>query len=120
MIVDLQKFNIEMFLHAFPNHIRVKMGLNLLDTNLKSNELSIELRMCYHVFVAFWKEPLQASREVLIDISQEALMSGQIELAMSSAFNSCRMSFFCSQNLEKGEINCTSLANRMVSNAMLL
>lgn len=92
------------------------MGLNLLDTNLKSRELSIELKMCYHIFVAFWKEPLQASREVLIDISQEAMMTGQIEFAMSSAFNSCRMSFFCSQDLVKGEINCTSLAKRMVSN----
>ena len=87
-----------------------------MDTHLKSRELKVEMKMMYHVFIAFWKEPLQASREVLIDLSQEALLCGQVEFAMFSAFNSCRMSFVCGQNIVKGEVNCASLANRMVKN----
>jgi tetratricopeptide (TPR) repeat protein len=71
------------------------------------------MKVMYHFFISFWKEPFQASREVLIDTSQEALMRGQVEFAMSSAFSSCRMSFICGQNLLKGELNCTSLAQRV-------
>lgn len=94
-------------------HYWVKKGLQLVDTHLKSRELSVEMKSMYHFFISFWKEPFQASREILIDISQEALMQGQVEFAMGSAFSSCRMSFICGLNLLKGEINCTSLARRM-------
>lgn len=97
----------------------MKKGLELLRTTHKSTELSIEMKMNYHVFMAFWFEPFQASREVLIDNSHDALMSGQVEFAMYSAFNSCRMSFMCGQNLVKGETNCMSLGNRMVSSLFL-
>lgn len=69
----------------------------------------------YHVYISFWKEPLQATREALIDIHQETLLEGKMEFAMSCAFNSCRESVMSGVNLNEINDDCIAVTNKMVS-----
>lgn len=72
------------------------------------------LNTMYHVFVSFWKEPLQSTWEALIDTHQDALMEGQMEFACTSALHSVRQGFMCGTNLAKLSEDCISVVNKMV------
>ena len=61
----------------------IKGGLALLDTSFKAADGSNEVKVYYHVMAAFLEEPLQALHECLLDIHQEAMMSGQLEFCVS-------------------------------------
>ena len=93
---------------------RVKIGLSLMKQHNVRGQIPI-LDTLYHVCISCFKEPLQATREALIGIHQEALLEGKMEFAMSSAFNSCRQSFMSGVNLQEINDDCISVANKMVS-----
>jgi hypothetical protein len=92
---------------------RVKTGIALLKQHNEKTRMPV-LNTMYHVFISFWKEPVQATCEALIDTHQESLMEGQMEFAMSSAFHSCRQSFMCGTNLKKLNNDCISVTTKMV------
>ena len=92
----------------------VKAGLALLKQESGIGQLPI-LNTMYHAFISYWKEPLHASREALIDTHQEALLEGQMEFSMTSSLHSCRQGFMCGVNLGKLNADCTSVSNKMVS-----
>ena len=92
----------------------MKIGLSLMRQYNVKSQLVI-LQFLYHVFISFWKEPLQATCEALIDIHQDALMEGKSECSVSSALNLCRQNFMSGVNLQKLSVDCKSVTHKMVS-----
>lgn len=67
-----------------------------------------------HSFLSVWVEPLQANADKLLGIHQEALVAGDVTYAIMAAFNYCRKSFHCGNNLTVLEKDSVAVAFKMV------
>jgi len=67
----------------------------------------------FHIFTSFWKEPIQASCDVLLKTHQDSLMVGDVEIAMIAIFNCCRQSLFTGKDLATIDEDCASVTSKM-------
>ena len=72
------------------------------------------LLVAYHIFQAFWKEPIQASCDILLATHQYLQLAGDVEYSMIAIFNHCRHSLFCGKPLAQVDDLCVSVTAKMV------
>ena len=68
----------------------------------------------FHCFTSFWKEPLQATRDALVQCVQDLLMLGDVECASLASFSHCQQSLFCGKDLATVDMECRSVTAKMV------
>jgi predicted ATPase len=90
-----------------------KIALSLLES-FGGKVFLPKMRCLFYSYLGFWKEPFQATSNVLLQTHSEALMVGDVEYASISAFFYCRQSLVCGQNLQLAEKECKAIASNMV------
>ncbi len=90
-----------------------KIALSLLES-LGGKVYLPKMQCLFSSYVSIWKEPFQASSNVLLHTHSEAMMVGDVEYASISAFFYCRQCLVCGQNLLLAEKECKSVASKMV------
>ena len=90
-----------------------QIALSLLERLGGKNYLP-KMRCLCSSYVRFWKEPFQATSNVLLHTQSEAMMVGDAEYASISAFFYCRQGLVCGQNLLLAEKECKAILWKMV------
>jgi predicted ATPase len=96
-----------------------KIALSLLES-LGGKSYLPKMRCLFYSYVSLWKEPFQASSNILLHTHSEAMMVGDVEYASISAFFYCRQVLVCGQNLLLAEKECKAIASKMVTLYLLL
>ena len=90
-----------------------KIALSLLES-LGGKSYLPKMRCVFYSYMSLWKEPFQASSNVLLHTHSEAMMVGDAEYASISAFFYCRQCLVCGKNLLLAEKECKAIASKMV------
>lgn len=96
-----------------------KISLSLLES-LEGGKIYLpKMRCLFYSYVSFWKEPFQASSNILLQTHTEAMMVGDVEYASISAFFYCRQCLVCGQNLQLAEKECKAIMSKMVRSTLV-
>ncbi len=90
-----------------------KIALSLLES-LGGKSYLPKMRCLFYSYVSLWKEPFQASSNILLHTHSEAMMVGDVEYASISVFFYCRQVLVCGTNLLLAEKECKAIASKMV------
>mmetsp|Transcript_1921 Transcript_1921/g.4149 ORF Transcript_1921/g.4149 Transcript_1921/m.4149 type:complete len:1254 (-) Transcript_1921:1038-4799(-) len=72
-----------------------------------------KLKCYFSAFTSFWKEPIQATCDVLFKSHQDLTLLGDVESAVAAIFNYCRQSLFSGKDLATAEKVCSSAMTKM-------